>query len=95
MGTVSIKRVRVFAAGKVQGVYYRASTHEEASRLGLRGWVKNLADGRVEFVAEGPAQAVDALVTWARRGPEHARVTGLEVLDEPSAGPLGPFAVVR
>lgn len=89
------KRVHVLVSGRVQGVFYRASTHAEASRLGLSGWVQNLPDGRVEFVAEGDEGPIDALVTWARRGPEHAIVTGLDVRDEAPRGEEGGFSVRR
>lgn len=67
--------------GLVQGVYYRASTVEQARRLGLTGWVRNRQDGTVEALAAGPATAVQALVDWAQRGPERARVERVEVQD--------------
>jgi acylphosphatase len=58
----------------VQGVYYRSATAERAQALALRGWVKNLADGRVEVVASGDATAVAALTRWLWQGPPAARV---------------------
>ena len=58
----------------MQGVYYRSATVERAQALGLNGWVKNLADGRVEVVASGDASAVAALARWLWQGPPAARV---------------------
>ena len=72
-------RVRAVVAGRVQGVFYRASTCEEARARELVGWVRNLPDGRVELEAQGPAAAVDDLIAWCRRGPDAARVDALEV----------------
>ena len=70
-------RVRAQVTGKVQGVYYRASTQETAQQLGLTGWVQNQVDGRVLFEAQGPAEAIMALLDWARRGPAAAQVQAL------------------
>ena len=85
-------RRRVVARGRVQGVFYRDSCRREAERRGLAGWVTNRPDGAVEAVFEGPAEQVEALVSWARRGPSRARVAELEVTDEETAGETG-FAV--
>jgi acylphosphatase len=63
----------------VQGVFYRAATAEQAHRLALRGWAKNLADGRVEVVAVGEQQALAELVRWLWQGPPAARVAGVYV----------------
>ncbi len=89
------KRVHGFISGRVQGVFFRVSMQEEATRLGVGGWVRNVPDGRVEFVAEGAPEAVDALVQWAHRGPPGARVTGVEVDEEPPTGQERRFEVRR
>lgn len=65
---------RFLVSGKVQGVFFRASTRERALDLGLNGRATNLPDGRVEVVAEGPAEALDALEAWLHEGPSAARV---------------------
>jgi acylphosphatase len=86
--------VRCVVAGRVQGVYYRAATADEAARLALDGWVKNLADGRVEVVAAGDAVAIAALTRWLWQGPPAARVDAIHVEEWTSSVPRG-FAVVK
>ncbi|MFI5023428.1 MAG: acylphosphatase [Alphaproteobacteria bacterium] len=71
------KCVRLRLEGRVQGVWFRAWTAEEAARRGLRGWVRNRADGSVEAQFAGAASLVDEMVEACRRGPPHARVHGL------------------
>jgi len=73
------RAIRCIVAGRVQGVYYRAATVERASELGLDGWVKNLADGRVEAVASGPLEALTEFAAWLWQGPPAARVTSVQV----------------
>jgi acylphosphatase len=73
-----IKRVHVFASGRVQGVFFRAHTQEKARALGLAGWVRNLPDGRVELVAEGEEANLAALLEWVQVGPSSARVEGVQ-----------------
>ena len=69
--------------GMVQGVGYRWSVSREARRLGLAGWVRNRSDGTVEAVAQGPDDAVEALVDWCRTGPAGAQVSRVDVTDQP------------
>ena len=75
-------RRRFVVRGRGQGVWYRDSCRREAERLGVAGWARNLDDGRVEVVAEGDPDAVDALEAWCREGPPRALVTGVEVQTE-------------
>lgn len=90
-----MKRVHVHIAGKVQGVWFRESTKTEAETLGVKGWVRNRVDGRVEAVFEGPDGAVDRLVSWCHDGPSAARVEGVEVQDQEPTGEFSAFRVVR
>lgn len=71
---------RFVVSGKVQGVFFRASAREQALELDLRGYAKNLPDGRVEVLAAGSDAALDALAAWLRQGPPLARVDDLERL---------------
>lgn len=75
------RQIRV--SGRVQGVGYRFALRDEAIRLGVKGWVRNRADGSVEALLQGDDAAVSALINWAQRGPRAAKVNA--VRDEPSA----------
>jgi acylphosphatase len=88
-------RVHVVVSGRVQGVAFRAYTVDEARRLGLSGWVRNLPDGRVEAEAEGTKEAVEALVAWCRHGPTAARVESVQVAWGTFRGDLGTFEIRR
>jgi acylphosphatase len=81
--------VRFLVSGRVQGVFYRASTREQALGLGLAGYARNLPDGRVEVLASGSVEALDVLEHWLRRGPSGARVDAVvreDVVAEPMQG---------
>jgi acylphosphatase len=84
-----MKRVRVRASGRVQGVFFRAETRARAESLGLSGWVRNAPDGIVEAVFEGGPERVDSMVEWCRRGPSGARVDELDVTPEEPTGETG------
>lgn len=73
---------RYLITGSVQGVFYRASAQQQASALGLRGWVRNLLDGRVELLACGDQSAVKEMEKWLQKGPEYAKVSNIEVITE-------------
>lgn len=83
------RRARVVVSGRVQGVFFRATCAERARELGLGGSVRNLPDGSVEAVFEGPEDAVDAMVGWCRTGPPLARVDRVEVVSEEPVGDVG------
>ena len=72
---------RLVIRGRVQGVWFRESMRLEAERLGVTGWVRNRMDGTVEAVVQGEASAVEAMVRWARRGPEAAEVAGVDICE--------------
>jgi acylphosphatase len=79
-------RVHVWISGRVQGVGFRYATRDQAERLRLGGWVRNLGDGRVEAVFEGPAAEVAQIVSWCRRGPSGASVSEVRTEAETPAG---------
>ena len=83
-----------YVSGKVQGVYFRQATQEQADALDLDGWVRNLADGRVEVLFEGEMAAVECLQQWLQRGPQQAEVSSVEVSEAPLQGIAG-FIVRR
>lgn len=82
-------RRRVVVSGRVQGVAFRAATRRQAAAAGLCGWVRNLADGRVEAVFEGEPKLVAALLAWCREGPGHARVDHVASVEESPEGLAG------
>ncbi|HEY5999862.1 MAG TPA: acylphosphatase [bacterium] len=92
---MSRERLEVRISGRVQGVWFRASTREEARRRGLDGWVRNLPDGSVEAVFEGQAPALESMLAWCRVGPPGARVDAVEVTRGPATGEHDGFTIVR
>jgi len=72
-------RTRILISGEVQGVFFRSNTRDFANGLGLKGWVRNLTDGRVEVVAEGEREKVEQLIEFCRKGPPGANVENLEI----------------
>lgn len=72
----------IFVSGKVQGVFYRVSTVEKATELGLKGFAQNLPDGRVLIEAEGETESLQKLVEWCKKGPSRAVVTNVEVAED-------------
>ncbi len=87
-------RKRVFVSGRVQGVFFRYSTAEMAEKLGVKGWVRNRLDGRVEALLEGDKESVEKLISWMRKGPPGAVVKDVEVLDEDYKGEFSGFSIM-
>jgi acylphosphatase len=86
---IRMVRNRVLISGLVQGVSFRAACRRTAERQGVSGWVRNLPDGSVEAVFEGPAEEVGRLVEWSRHGPRFAVVEDVRVQAEPPEGVSG------
>ncbi|MDH5460129.1 MAG: acylphosphatase [Candidatus Bathyarchaeota archaeon] len=84
-------RAHVFVSGRVQGVFFRSETRYEAKKCGVKGWVRNLPDGRLEAVFEGEEENVKKLIEFCRRGPRGARVTGIDVVWEKYSGEFKDF----
>jgi acylphosphatase len=80
---------RLVISGRVQGVWYRESMRQEAERLGVTGWVRNLNDGRVEAIVCGSPEKIKATVAWAHKGPPLARVSNIET--SPAEGEYSSF----
>ncbi|HUB09922.1 MAG TPA: acylphosphatase [Myxococcales bacterium] len=92
---VDAERLDMIVSGRVQGVFYRHSTLAEAQRLGLVGAVRNLPDGAVEVIAEGPREKLDELLAWCRHGPPMARVDDVIVKRGLAKGEFRTFQVER
>ena len=92
----SLVRLHGFVTGKVQHVHFRKYTQQAATKLGVTGWVKNLPDGRVEWVCEGPRAACDALASWcASKGSPASVIASCEVNEESYRGKFPRFDVDR
>jgi acylphosphatase len=87
-------RIRLIIKGRVQGVFFRDSTRRAANKLGLFGWVRNLPDGSVEALIEGPQDKVQKLVSWCQHGPATARVDHVQQVVEEYQGELQTFNIV-
>jgi len=86
-------RVHVIIEGRVQGVLFRHHTQEVASRLGLKGWVKNRPDGNVEAIFEGNPEKVNQIIRWCHQGPSQAKVTKVRQMWEDYRGEFNDFSV--
>jgi len=86
-------RARVFITGSVQGVFFRSETRHEAKKRGVRGWVRNIPDGRVEAVFEGEEESVKELIEFCKRGPPGARVKDIDVIWENYTGEFRDFEI--
>jgi acylphosphatase len=89
-----MKRAHVWISGRVQGVWYRANTQKQAEQRGISGWVRNLSDGRVEAVFEGPEAEIEDMIQWCHTGSPMAHVDDVEVEWEEPAG-LEGFTIKR
>ncbi len=74
---------RALVTGRVQGVWFRGSTQQQARKLGVTGWARNLPDGRVEVLMCGEASSLDSLQQWLRKGPPLAKVSDIQISEEP------------
>jgi acylphosphatase len=89
----SQSRIRLIVKGRVQGVYFRASTVQQARHLGLTGWVMNRRDGSVEVVAQGRSESIEELIAWCRQGPPGARVDELDLQRHGLQGEFTEFRI--
>ena len=90
---MALARARVVVSGRVQGVFFRASTQDAALEIGVNGWVRNLPDGRVEALFEGEREKVEKVIQWCGQGPQFSSVTNVEVSWEEYKGDLQDFII--
>jgi acylphosphatase len=93
--TLSPRAIHGFVSGRVQGVGFRYRTYHKALTNGLAGWVRNLDDGRVEFLAQGQTEKLDAFASWIERGDPPARVDRLDLERVASSPGLRGFEIVE
>ncbi len=89
------KRIHLIVRGRVQGVYFRATSVREAKRLGLTGWVKNRNDASVEVIAEGEEDQVKDFLLWAQKGPTTSRVDKVDTRWRGYTGEFPDFRIVE
>ena len=87
-------RVRIIVTGLVQGVFFRFNTMRKALELGVKGWVKNREDGKVEVLCEGPEKDVKTMIDWCMKGPEGAFVSDTKIKWEDYSGEFDTFQIV-
>jgi acylphosphatase len=88
-----LERVHILVSGRVQGVFFRAHTQDYANSLGIKGWVRNTRDGRVEIVAEGEKERLEKFILWCRQGPPGSRVDNVETEWEQATGEFKEFRI--
>lgn len=87
------KRIHAFVSGRVQGVGFRATTRRTARKLGVKGWVRNLDDGRVETVAEGSEEAIGEFIDFLHEGSMMARVEDVKIEEKEATGEFSDFRI--
>lgn len=90
---MGIKQKHCLISGRVQGVSYRYSAQQQAHKLGVTGWVRNLADGRVELLIQGETQQLEDMLNWANQGPRFAEVNSIEVTEQSADLTLTDFEI--
>jgi acylphosphatase len=88
------KKVHVLISGRVQGVWFRASTRNQALQLGIKGWVKNTSDEKVEAVFEGEEDKIKKMILWCKSGPKHAHVTNIKINHDESLEDFKKFNII-
>lgn len=86
-------RAHVIISGRVQGVFFRAETQRAAERIGVTGWVRNLPDGNVEALFEGPRKRVDMAIQWAHQGSPASKVSAVHIAWEEYTGEYDVFRI--
>jgi acylphosphatase len=90
-----MRKVQIKVIGRVQGVYFRVFTQNKAKHFGIKGSVKNLADGSVEIIAEAEHIAIENFIKWCHKGPVTARVDLVEIVDLTVEEPLTEFLIIK
>lgn len=88
-----MKRVHVFISGNVQGVFFRSNIRERANKLNLKGFVKNLSDGRVEAIFEGEKENINEILKFCKKGPIGAKIKNIEIREEKVSNGFNSFEV--
>lgn len=88
-----MKTVNIFVTGRVQGVYFRAYTRKQAEIHHVKGWVRNLADGRVEILAQADEERLDLFINWCHKGPMLAKVNEVNVFEQPTREVFATFEI--
>ena len=89
-----MRQVKLRVSGKVQGVFFRASTRDQAQQLGIKGWVRNEPDGTVSALGQGPDANLQKWIEWCREGPPQAFVEAIEIEEQPITE-LQQFEIIR